>query len=138
MDRDKICRMCGGTGRNMDGDVCPMCNARVNYGRGKRPREIVVQGANHAEVSQVTKELMQEHDKHPLLTLVTHWSFWFGTLLAVLGVVLVAIGSGGDTQFVFFGQSFKSQNVGIASFFLGAVLVVLNVRRILKSLDKTK
>jgi hypothetical protein len=138
MDRDKICHMCGGTGRNMDGDVCPMCGATVRYGRGKRPQEIVVQGTNHAEVSKVTRELMQEHEKHPLLTLVTHWSFWFGTLLAVLGVILVAIGSGGETQFVFFGQSFKSQNVGIASFFLGAALVVLNVRRILKSLDKTR
>jgi len=32
MHPDKICHMCGGTGRNMDGDTCPMCGARVSYG----------------------------------------------------------------------------------------------------------
>ena len=138
MHPDKICHSCGGTGRNMDGDVCPMCGALVSYGRGRSRKEIFVQGTNHDEVSKVARKLMQDHEKHPLLTLLTHWSFWFGALLAVLGVVLVVIGSGGETEFVFFGQSFKSQNVGIASFFLGAALVVLNVRRILKSLDKGK
>lgn len=115
-----------------------MCGARVSYGRGSRRKEIYVQGTKHDEVSKVVRELMQDHEKHPLLILLTHWSFWFGALLAILGVGLVAIGSGGETEFVFFGQSFKSQNVGIASFFLGAALVVLNVRRILKSLDKDK
>jgi hypothetical protein len=133
---DKICRQCGGTGRHMDSGICPMCHARVRYGRGRGRREIFVHGTNHDEVSKVARDLIQNHDKHPLLMLITHWSFWFGALLAGLGVVLVAIGSRGETEFNFFGQSFRSQNVGVASFFLGATLVVLNVRRILKSLDK--
>ena len=136
-DRDSYCQMCGGTGRDMKGDDCPMCGARVSYGSGRRRKEIVVQGTDHKEVSEVTRELMQHHEKHPLLSLLAHWSFWFGTVLATLGVVLVVLGSRGETEFSFFGQAFKSQNVGIASFFLGAAMVVLNVRRILKSYDKS-
>jgi len=137
-DRDTYCHMCGGTGRNMRGYICPRCGARVSYGRGKGRKDIHVQGSDHTEVSKVVRELMHDHNKHPLLSLLAHWSFWFGTLLAILGVVLVIIGASGQTEFVFFGQSFKSQNVGIAAFFLGAALVVLNVRRILKSFDKSK
>jgi hypothetical protein len=49
MHPDKICHMCGGTGRNMDGDTCPMCGARVSYGRGRIRKEIFVQGTNHDE-----------------------------------------------------------------------------------------
>jgi uncharacterized integral membrane protein len=136
--RDGICTMCGGTGRNIEGDYCPACGARVSYGRGRNRKEIFVHGTDHSEVSKVARDLMKHQDAHPLLLLLTHWSFWFATLLAVLGVVLVVIGSTGQTEFVFFGQAFKSQNVGIAAFFLVGVIVVLNVRRILKSLDRNK
>ena len=84
MHPDKICHICGGTGRNMEGGVCPMCGARVSYEDGRNRKEIFVHGANHDEVSKVARELMQDHEKHPILTLLTHWSFWFGALLAVL------------------------------------------------------
>ncbi len=138
MDPDKICHTCGGTGRNMDGGVCQRCGARVSYGIGKNRREIHVSGTDHNEVLEVARELSKDNNKNPFLVLLANWSFWFGSLLAVLGVVLVVLGSTGDTGFTFFGQSFKSQNIGIASFFLGAALVVLNVRRILKSFDKSQ
>jgi hypothetical protein len=49
MHPDKICHMCGGTGRNRDGDTCPMCGARVSYGHGRIRKEIFVQGTNHDE-----------------------------------------------------------------------------------------
>lgn len=137
MNRDNFCQTCGGTGRKLkDGDICPNCNATVTYGHGKKRKVIVVKGTDHKEVSSVATKLMEKHDTPPLLSLITHWSFWFGVLLALLGVVLVIVGATGETDFVFFGQSFKSQNVAIASCFLGAVLVVLNVRRVLKSLDR--
>ncbi|MBU2641461.1 MAG: hypothetical protein KJ889_06640 [Gammaproteobacteria bacterium] len=133
MDEPKLCYMCGG---KVEKGVCTRCLARVSYNLETRQKEIVVSGEDHDEVSTVTRELMQHHDKPSLLSLLAHWSFWFGTVLALLGVVLVVLGSQGETEFSFFGQTFKSQNVGIASFFLGAALVVLNVHRILKSYDK--
>lgn len=135
MDPDHICRCCGGTGRKMGGS-CPVCGANVTYGRGKNRKKISVEGSDHREVLAVMKKLSNDHDTPPILSLITHWSFWFGVLLVLAGVVLVLTGASGKTAFTFFGQSFESQNVAIPAFFLGAALVVLNVRRVLKSLDR--
>jgi len=52
------------------------------------------------------------------------------------GVWLVYLGASGTTNFSFFGQTFASTNVGIAALFLGAVSVVLLLRRSLGSFDK--
>lgn len=127
--------MCGG--EVMDDGRCSRCMAYVGYGYGRSRREIRVEGTNHEEVSQVIRELSQEQKSHGLFHLLTHWSFIFGSLLSILGVVLVVVGATGDTEFNLFGQSFKSANVGVAALFIGAVLVILNVRRLLSSYDKT-
>ena len=127
--------MCGG--EVLKDGTCSRCMAYVGYGFGKNRREIRVEGTNHEEVSKVIRELSQDNKKHGLFYLLTHWSFIFGSLLSILGVVLVIIGATGDTEFNLFGQSFKSANVGVAALFIGAVLVVLNVRRLLSSYDKS-
>jgi hypothetical protein len=62
-------------------------------------------------------------------------AFACGLALACLGVVLIRFGSNGATEFSFFGQSFKSGNVGIAAIFIGGATIVLLIRRTLKSLD---
>ena len=72
-----------------------------------------------------------------ILSRIALTTFVVGLLLAVLGVGLVYLGASGDTEFSFFGQNFKSTNVGIAAIFLGAALIVLNIRRTLTSLDRT-
>jgi hypothetical protein len=51
------------------------------------------------------------------------------------GIWLVWFGATGNTSFTIFGQQFASTNVGIAALFLGAVTVVLLLRRFLKSFD---
>jgi hypothetical protein len=135
LDSNKICHKCGGIGL-IDGGVCPKCGVSISYGIGKNKREIHVSGTDHNEVLEVAQELSKDNQKHPFLVLLANGSFWFGSLLALLGVVLVMLGSTGTTEFLLFSQLFKSQNIGIASFFLGAALVVLNVRRILKSFDR--
>ncbi len=138
---NNVCASCGGAGLEKEGTtllICPSCGGTMVYDGNRNLKEIHVSGFSHEEVSKVMRDISSEQNAHPFLILLTHWSFWFGTILAILGVILVAIGSSGDTEFEFFGQSLKSQNVGIASFFLGAVLVILNVRRILKSFDKNK
>ena len=137
MNKDHICTYCHGSGRNpAGGGTCPMCGASVSIGRGKNRREIYVSGSDHNEVLSVAKSLSENNTPNSFFTLIVNWSFIFGVILAILGVILVALGAVGETEFSFFGQTFKSQNIGIASFFLGAVLVVLNVRRILSSYDK--
>lgn len=70
-----------------------------------------------------------------LLRTISVGSFLAGLLFALLGIVLVYLGSDGETEFSFFGQGFKSTNVGIAAIFVGASLVVIALRRVLKSLD---
>lgn len=118
--------------------VCsqPNCMATINYDSNKRMKRVQVQGADHTEVSKVARDLSSDNDHKSLFRLIANGTFWIGALLAVLGVVLVIVGAGGDTSFSFFGQSFRSQNVGIAAFFLGASLIVLNIRRLLRSIDR--
>lgn len=136
MHKDHICRSCGGTGKKRSVGTCPMCGASVSTGQGRNRRDIYVSGTDHNEVMLVAKSLSENYTPHSFLSLLVNWSFVFGTILAILGGILVALGAVGETEFSFFGQAFKSQNIGIASFFLGAVLAVLNVRRILGSYDK--
>lgn len=71
----------------------------------------------------------------PVLRLVIVGGFITGIVLAAFGVWLVYLGATGRTEFVFFGQTFKSTNVGVVGIFLGAATIVLLVRRALKSLD---
>jgi hypothetical protein len=62
-------------------------------------------------------------------------AFVLAFMFCVAGIWLVYLGATGSTEFTFFGQAFKSANVGIAALFLGAVSVVLLLRRTLRSLD---
>lgn len=71
----------------------------------------------------------------PILRIVIIGAFVVGLALGVLGVVFVYLGAAGDTELRFFGQNFTSTNVGIAAVFLGSAMIVLVVRRALKSLD---
>ena len=60
----------------------------------------------------------------------------FALLIAGLGIWLISLKSSGKTEFELFGQKFFSENVGVSAIFIGAVILVLSVRRILKSMDK--
>ncbi len=135
MDRKSVCRLCGGTAE-IDGVTtrCSMCNATINRGDTR----IHVTGNNHEEVLKVTRELEASQQKNALLRILVFWSFIFGLALIGSGVYLAFIESGSVTELSFFGQTFKSSNVGISSIFIGSVLVVLNVRRILASHDKQR
>ena len=60
----------------------------------------------------------------------------FALAIAGLGIWLIYLKSTGITKLKFFGQEFSSNNVGIAAIFIGGVILVLALRRILRSLDK--
>jgi hypothetical protein len=64
-------------------------------------------------------------------------TFLVGISIAILGAFLVVKGATGEADFVFFGQKFHSTSVGIGAFFIGAAMIVLIIRRVLKSLDHT-
>lgn len=61
---------------------------------------------------------------------------FFALLIAGLGIWLITLKSSGKTEFELFGQKFFSENVGVSAIFIGAVILILAVRRILKSVDK--
>jgi hypothetical protein len=71
----------------------------------------------------------------PILTFVSAGAFIVSSLIAVLGAVLVYLGATGTSQMTIFGQNLSTTNVGIAGIFIGAVSLVLIVRRIMQSLD---
>jgi len=55
----------------------------------------------------------------------------------VLGVVLVIKGGeAGRSVISLFGQQIETQSVGVACIFIGAVTLVLVIRRILKTWDR--
>ncbi|MCA6093484.1 hypothetical protein LE181_15110 [Streptomyces sp. SCA3-4] len=51
------------------------------------------------------------------------------------GVVLVALGATGHTELTLFGQTTQSASVGIAAFFIGAVMAVMLIRSTLHALS---
>jgi hypothetical protein len=73
---------------------------------------------------------------HGILSTALILTFGSAVTLAVLGVVLVYAGSAGETELSFFGQTFKSTSVGIAAVFVASCVIVLNLRRLLDSLDR--
>jgi predicted transcriptional regulator len=76
-------------------------------------------------------------ETNSLLRIVIIGTFVLGVVFIAAGVAYVYMGGVGDTEFSFFGQTFKSTSVGIAAFFLGAAIIVLVVRRSLSTLDRT-
>lgn len=67
------------------------------------------------------------------LNIMVIGTFLVGTIFGVLGVLLVYLGSTGNTEFSLFGQSFKSSDVGISSIFISVVMIILNIRNINKT-----
>ncbi|SDX63837.1 hypothetical protein SAMN05444064_12859 [Pseudomonas syringae] len=137
MDSDGLCDDCRKAAnlapreaRKGDGGYCRLCAAQISYGPGNK-RNISVHGTDHLEVLKVTKDLSNQHHSKPLHILVTHWSFWFSSLLAILGAGIAIYGISGDTEVSFLGQTIKSANVGATAFFLGAVLVWRNIKNVL-------
>jgi hypothetical protein len=59
------------------------------------------------------------------------------TLFALFGVWLVALGSSAlGSEIQLFGQSIKTQSVGVACVFIGGVTLVIILRRVMRSLDR--
>ncbi|HUT14295.1 MAG TPA: hypothetical protein VMY42_27665 [Thermoguttaceae bacterium] len=61
-----------------------------------------------------------------------------GAVLFLGGVVVAIVGRSAETEFTLFGQEFTSTSVGVALAFIGAVVVALTFRRVLKSLDRSE
>jgi hypothetical protein len=59
-----------------------------------------------------------------------------GLALIIAGIVLVWLGSTGTTEFNLFGNSFKSQNVGVVGIFCGTLMSVIGIRRILTTVER--
>jgi len=71
----------------------------------------------------------------PIIRFIVIFAFMFGSILLILGIVLIGIGAAGDVKLSFFGQSIESTNIGIAAIFLGAILFATIVLRAFKSLE---
>jgi len=79
---------------------------------------------------------MKIKEIRPIWTSILYLTSVFGLLILLAGIFLAWRGATGDTEFSFFGQTFKSTNIGIAALFIGAVLFVLNFRRVLTSIER--
>jgi hypothetical protein len=73
---------------------------------------------------------------NPILRMVVLGVGALSVLFILAGLVLVLVGATGDTEITLFGNAFKSQNVGIASIFCGAVVMVAIGRRVLTALER--
>jgi Leucine-rich repeat (LRR) protein len=88
------------------------------------------------EVTLVQLSPRHIHAATPLLKLIVPSAAILAALFILGGIALVWLGATGDTEISLFGNSFKSQNVGIASIFCGAVLAVTTFRRVLTSVER--
>ncbi len=58
-----------------------------------------------------------------------------GGILFLGGIILAILGSTAESVFTLFGNEFSSTSVGVALAFIGAVLDVIIIRRVLTSVD---
>ena len=61
----------------------------------------------------------------------------FALIICGLGIWLIYLDSQGTTKLKLVGQEFESSNVGIASIFIGAVVLIFIVSKMFKSFDKS-
>jgi CheY-like chemotaxis protein len=69
--------------------------------------------------------------QHNLLTLLIVGTFLVGTILAIAGLFAV----GGNTELSLFGQKINSTSAGVAGIFIGAVLIIFTIRRLIKTVE---
>ena len=69
------------------------------------------------------------------LILISVLGSLLGIVLLVGGLVLAFVQRFAETTFTLFGNKFSSTSVGVSMAFIGAVMVILTFRRVLKSLD---
>ena len=62
---------------------------------------------------------------------------WGLNLAGLGGIALVALHSSGLSEISIFGQHITSTNAGVTSFFLGVVMIILGLRRVFSTIDKT-
>jgi membrane protein implicated in regulation of membrane protease activity len=72
----------------------------------------------------------------PIWKLIILSSSVLGGILLVGGIVLAILGGSAQTAFTLFGNQFSSTSVGVSLAFIGAVIVVIVLRRVLTSVDK--
>ena len=75
---------------------------------------------------------------HPTHTLIAWLTFAIIVILVIAGIALVVLGAKGNTTFSFFGNDFSSENVGIVALALAVLMVILNFRRLLKSVERLR
>jgi len=68
---------------------------------------------------------------HVLLKIAMFVALVAGIAIVISGVVFIYLGATGDTEVVLFGQTLKSQNVGVSAVFIGAVLIRSIIIRVL-------
>ena len=101
----------------------------LNYEAAERRRQANV---HLQQPVLLTNPGSERQTTNSLLALITHWTFIVGLLIAVIGLILTLVGSSGNTNFTLFGQSFTSTNIGIAAIFVGVVMIIINIGRVLR------
>ena len=84
-----------------------------------------------------TLSLSQVHIRAgtPVLLVTLIFSGLFGFLSIYGGIQLMAATGSGETAFNFIGLHFTTKQAGVASIGLGAIVIILTFRRVLKSLE---
>ncbi|MHB0772325.1 hypothetical protein ACYCVF_25205 [Bradyrhizobium sp. 1.29L] len=110
--------------------IIPFVRDYVAYLKDARPAP-----AKKPEAESLLPAPMQAHPIHKLVG----WSTTLvGFALICVGVYGMWVGATSSTEINIMGNSFKSGSVGIASIFIGAVVLILNHRRLLTSVERVR
>jgi len=106
--------------------------------KGEDPKESEVAKIEVHSVALPKRTNNREYQNEGrLLTTITHWTFATGIVVSIIGVLLIVVGGAGTNSSVdLFGQSIKTTNVGVTTVFIGVMMVIMNIRRVLKSFDR--
>lgn len=113
---------------------------RIAGGLCRGAANITIRGIEEMESRQnfviPPMEIASVPTAHPIHTLLAWLTFATIVILVVAGIAFVWLGAQGNTTFTFFGNTFKSENVGIVALGLAVLMVILNFRRLLKSVER--
>ena len=107
-----------------------MPSERNNKKVSEKPAQLQKAGTDKVDTTEFVRAVSEP------LKFITVLGVIAGILIALFGVWLVAVGgASAESTIKFLGQEIKTTNVGVACVFIGAVVVVGTIRRVLKSFD---
>ena len=113
-------------------EFCENCGSPFPWAGKIKPVSTIIKSPSDNRVGAPA----HVHAASPLLRLMAILGGLLGAILLVGGIYLAIAQHFADTKFNLFGNQFSSTSVGVSMAFIGAVLVIMTFRRIVRAIER--